>query len=213
MAQRAAAPHFTAQVAAAANNQNALFVGPNVQPAAGVYHVLQCSCAPQHAHCYKVLLGCSIVRAVRRASADPLACPAIDQACRTYSTSVEPFRISVLQLWANVRIVWDWCDIPGAPRFHFDATVFWPLNQHARKHFEVDAVSHFNPSKTRRKQRDIDKDDWVNAMGCAYVRLHMDDQAAWPAKVHAWVTQAHAVVKYTPAYQRCLPVQQHGDLL
>lgn len=157
-----------------------------------------------------------MVRALRDARSDPLTCPGYMHhpvAAKTYSVYVVHFQAIIQMLWPAASIVWDWVDIPGLRTAHFDATVIWPPGQHAAHRFESDAWSHFNPAKTHRDGRDAIKDDRCNVLGAYYLRLHMDDLAAWPVKIWTFVTQIQGAVKYTPAFQSCLPLWRHVNIM
>ena len=201
MQQRTAPPAVYASVAAATINATHVHAGPAGHLASGVHHVMQCSCA--HGCCYKVLLVSSVVKALHDQRADPLACPACAAhaaSCRTYSKHVEDFLAAARGVLPACVVVWDWIDVPGLQRAHWDATLVMPGGGMPALRFEIDSVYHVNAAAHARLAADVVKDGSARQNAVCVLRLHESDKATWGAYVLAAWQGLQQCVWYTAAY-------------
>lgn len=159
-----------------------------------------CRCACGRAKCLRVVKADTL----RRGWAGP-RCPAHEPRCSTYSAHVAAFARTLDACGLHSYVVWDWHDVPGEQRRHFDATV---LACNIAVRFEIDGRGHFRALGTQRLQSDERKDTALALANVAVTRLHVADQDRWNECVAYALRAALDCVaprlSYSPAYADCV---------
>jgi hypothetical protein len=169
---------------------------------------LHCGC--KHAMCVKVLCADSVRRSLAEGR-DPLACPAHDRGCPTFSEHVRHFADVVKGAGHQGIIIWDWHDLPSASALHFDATIMlkcWRSGGICARRFEIDGPQHFSHAHALRKPDDCKKDRLMDQVGAHCLRLHHGDKVTWPQCIVMHILEGGPLTSYTQAYARvCSPWQ------
>lgn len=176
--------------------------------------LLRCSCA--HNNCCRVLQLDSIRMQMWRGGDDPLTCPAFAphaHMCHTFSPFVVHFYAVMMQLWPHACVIWDWHDVPGLPRYHFDATVILLQMQLRHARFEIDGPCHFSRNYTVRRVQDAVKDATVTLWHVPMLRLHVRDQPTWGQTMLVFMQNAPVGARYTQHFVMCLPAADLHRLL
>ena len=197
-------------VAAACLNKMATFSIHPAKPKAKQMVVLRCCC--NHPRCFKALAWNSVHEALRNRRADPSACPAQENCgAATFSKHVETFYHISLDVLPEYMIVWDWHDIPGYPRMHFDATLLRRALCSQPLRVEIDGSPHFPRGLGCRKSDDCKKDAVVNSLGGPMLRLHFADELTWALDLLRFSVEPEKLVVYTQSYERCLTGRPEED--
>lgn len=143
--------------------------------------LVRASCG--HSQCYRVVTVQCVTKGFEH-QRDPLLCPAHSGHYRYFSTCVTQFFTVLQTIGYQGVVVWDWHDVPGQPRMHWDATVFLHGSAHR---FEIDGPSHDLVNGTRRI-RDVTKDAVVKQNPVySLLRLSYHDRLVWALTLQLYI--------------------------